>query len=342
MGMESAAGCVAEAQAARATRYTIAIPTVRGPRQLRSVIDSVRRQDGVDLALAEILIVDNSAKGDANWVVEQYAEGTPTLRYVHETMAGPSHARNRAVTDARGQILVFLDDDETADSSWLAALIEALERSSADAAFGQVVACFEAMPERHVMLADRIFSRRLDAKPHADITRLHARLGTGNSAFRTSCFAGRAPFASKVATSGGEDVILLRDLVKSRHRFVWVPSAIVLEHVACERLTAKALRARRFRQGQLRALVCLGKPFNPLSAMVWMGVGLVQAIGASLAWIFVAPAFRREARERAAIDLAGGLGKLFWWFASPTRYGALGEADPAPPPTDRSYAFSRS
>src|SRR5436305_411448 len=42
------------------------------------------------------------------------------LRNVVETNRNPATRRNRAVSEARGEVLAFIDDDATADPLWLA------------------------------------------------------------------------------------------------------------------------------------------------------------------------------------------------------------------------------
>lgn len=340
--VDASPGADSAATAERRPRCTVAIPTFRRPERLRAAIASVRAQAGMDPSDYEILIVDNSPEGSAAGIVKAFPVDGPASRYVHETGPGPAHARNRAVAEARGELLAFLDDDETAAPNWLSALIGTLETSNADAAFGKVEARFDLPPARHGSFAAEIYSRDIHVASGADVGARHAGLGTGNSIYRVSrCFAEAEPFPAKVATSGGEDTVFLRRLVSAGRRLAWAPEAIALEHVPADRVRPDSLRARRFRQGQLRALACLeGKPPDFLGVAFWMAAGTAQALKAAAFNQALRLLGQEERAERAGFDLAGGLGKVLWWVGSPTIYGVAESPDGASSLRPKTQNFS--
>jgi GT2 family glycosyltransferase len=79
-------------------------------RLLRSIEALPDRED------LEILVVDN-ASADAR--MRTICEGRPGVRHVREDLVGLNFARNRAIREARGAIVAFLDDDVTVDRNWL-------------------------------------------------------------------------------------------------------------------------------------------------------------------------------------------------------------------------------
>ena len=118
---------------------SIIVPTFRRTESLRRTLASCLRQEGVDAATVEIVVVDNCPQGSAGETVSVVANGAAMpIRYVHETRAGVSHARNAGVRNARAPLLVFLDDDEEALDGWLAGLLAAQARFGADMVFGPV------------------------------------------------------------------------------------------------------------------------------------------------------------------------------------------------------------
>lgn len=102
---------------------------------LSVVICTRNRPDSVRLTLRSILacdyppdrweaiVVDNAAAADPSIVaaVEEAGERV-SVRVVHEPVAGLSNARNCGLRNARGELIVFADDDVEVNAEWLAAL----------------------------------------------------------------------------------------------------------------------------------------------------------------------------------------------------------------------------
>ena len=75
----------------------------------------------------EVLIVDNNCTDGTVNVVEAFQERLP-IRRVTESQQGLAHARNRAVAEFRGDVLLFTDDDVRFGTDWLAAYQDAIRR----------------------------------------------------------------------------------------------------------------------------------------------------------------------------------------------------------------------
>jgi glycosyltransferase involved in cell wall biosynthesis len=72
----------------------------------------------------EVLLVDNNSTDSTKAVILQFAEGHPGIfRYLFEGRQGKSHALNSAILAARGDVLVFTDDDCIPDPNWLRAIV---------------------------------------------------------------------------------------------------------------------------------------------------------------------------------------------------------------------------
>jgi GT2 family glycosyltransferase len=70
--------------------------------------------DGID-----ILVVDNAPADDRTRAV---VAQLPGVRYFREPVPGLDFARNRALAEARGELLAFIEDDAVVDRRWLAGL----------------------------------------------------------------------------------------------------------------------------------------------------------------------------------------------------------------------------
>jgi glucosyl-dolichyl phosphate glucuronosyltransferase len=69
---------------------------------------------------AEILVIDNNSVDDTKEIVDSFTRRTPiAIFYFYESWQGVSAARNRAIKEARGDYLGFLDDECTVAPDWL-------------------------------------------------------------------------------------------------------------------------------------------------------------------------------------------------------------------------------
>jgi len=83
----------------------------------------------------ELIIVDNGSTDGTSSIVDTYKNKLP-LTLVREDTAGLSFARNTGVATARGEYIVWTDDDVRVDPDWLAAYARAFARHPDGAFFG--------------------------------------------------------------------------------------------------------------------------------------------------------------------------------------------------------------
>ena len=81
---------------------------------------------------ARVIVVDNAPKDDRTARVVYSFTG---VKYVVEPKPGLDFARNRAIQEATGELLAFLDDDVVVDRCWLQGLREAWAANPDAAAF---------------------------------------------------------------------------------------------------------------------------------------------------------------------------------------------------------------
>ncbi|ARN81497.1 glycosyltransferase [Methylocystis bryophila] len=289
---------------------SVAIPTKDRPKLLHDAIESVEAQllpPGLDI---EIVVIDNSSDGSARDVCEAHGN---LVRYVHSPIPGLSNARNRAVSESRGEFIAFLDDDEVAEPVWLSKLCEALTTTGSDAAFGAVEPEFETEHFELQEYARHFYRRRVHATTGEDISNRYYQLGTGNSCFvKARCFSIENPFQDRFNASGGEDIMLLKDLVNRGHRFVWAPEACVRERTPATRCNFAYLLKRRFRNGQIRCWVLIeGTLADKLRIVFLMASGGAQILLGAIGAAYWSVARSSKAKEQV-ITIAAGAGKLLW------------------------------
>lgn len=124
-------------------RLSVCICTFNRSASLAVTLASLTRQTYAKTGDYELLIIDNGCTDDTQRVVESYASRLP-LKRIFEDKQGQCYARNRAIAEFSGDVLLFTDDDVTLDENWLTAYASALEKyPKADLFGGRSIAAFQ-------------------------------------------------------------------------------------------------------------------------------------------------------------------------------------------------------
>ena len=107
---------------------TVAIPTYKRADMLRQTLECLVKQD-YPASLLEILIVDNNSPDDTRDVVSRFSTAAHAPRYILETQQGANHARNRAIRDARHDIIIFGDDDILVEANWVREMVRPFQEN---------------------------------------------------------------------------------------------------------------------------------------------------------------------------------------------------------------------
>lgn len=216
---------------------TVALCTRDRSDSLADCLDSLAALQYPDL---EILVVDNAPSDTAtrDLVSEHY----PDFRYVVEPVGGLSHARNRAIREARGEIIAFTDDDAIVDPDWPRHLTAAFSLAPEVACVTGLIVPLELETEPQIILEsgwsyNRGYQRRFYRVGNSDGRRdsyhLEAyRFGAGaNMAFRRSLFDSVGVFDPALGAGtpcgGGEDLDLFFRTLEAGHVLVYEPRALV-------------------------------------------------------------------------------------------------------------------
>ena len=99
---------------------TLIICTYNREKYIGPLLDSIAKND-YPTTDYEIVLVDNNCTDNTRGVCEQFAATHPdiTLRYVVETEQGLSAARNKGIKEAKGDIIIYVDDDALVDADYI-------------------------------------------------------------------------------------------------------------------------------------------------------------------------------------------------------------------------------
>ena len=213
----------------------------------------------------EVIVVDNGSTDDTRAVVESFAATRPDVpvRYVLEPRVGLSHARNKGVAEAVGDILIFADDDLFFCDGWLDELVTPFADETVGMVGGRIVPLWPEPPPawlagEHATILTGVDQGEREREYVAPEHPFGANMAVRASLARTF----DPPFDPDLGHSGdrriGWEEVRFTHLVQATHRVVYRPSALVHHRIESSRINLGYLRRAFFQlgmgQGRLRRL----------------------------------------------------------------------------------------
>ena len=207
----------------------------------------------------EIIVVDNASTDKTRQLVQGLQKNQPrsTLNYVYEARLGLHNARHAGARMAKGDILVFTDDDATFDPGWLQAYSDAFDAyPEMGAAGGPVRPVYASSPPQWILdyvgmnnvcpilsLMEPYPEFRLDQKGYF--------FGVNMAIRRDVLFevGGFNPEIFGHIWLGDGESGLNRKLWNRGMLVGYVPDAIVYHHIPSERMTVDYFRRRMANEG---------------------------------------------------------------------------------------------
>jgi glycosyltransferase involved in cell wall biosynthesis len=244
-----------------ATSLSVAICTYNRCDSLAETLTSLRALLVPNDVHWEIVVVDNNSKDLTKQVVEEFARTAPTTtRYLFEPTPGLSHARNKAVRETTGELLLFTDDDVILEPDWLQTTIDTFRDYDADCVGGKVLPVWLA--PRPTWLGDRLLNvlamldygdQVIELGRNGDDRCLYG----ANFAFRRAPLNAAGAFNVDLGRKGnfgaGEDKEIQERLRDAGGRVVYEPRSVVGHKVDASRLKKTYFRRWYYSAGRDRA-----------------------------------------------------------------------------------------
>ena len=138
---------------------------------LRRAVDSVLRQKEADF---EVLLADDGSEAEFGEIADKLAQEEERIRVIHMEPTGVSAARNRAMQEAEGDVITFLDSDDAVAPYCFAEALQVLtEHPELDGIWGGT--CFLNPDDMEKLLQDfnGILKRDISELILLDPERLH-------------------------------------------------------------------------------------------------------------------------------------------------------------------------
>ena len=150
--------------------FTVAIPTYNGANRWPLVLEKLRSQINIENISWEVIIVDNNSSDNTSKIVQDYQSRFSefvSIRYLFEPQQGAAFARLKAIKEAKGTYIGFLDDDVLPEKNWIYAAYSFCQaHPQAGAVGGQIHGDFEVeAPPEYKRLYPFLSIREHGSKP---------------------------------------------------------------------------------------------------------------------------------------------------------------------------------
>jgi glycosyltransferase involved in cell wall biosynthesis len=248
-----------QSSAERATATTPGYPhvsvcvcTYKRPLLLRRLLCELNRQITEGLFSFSVVIADNDAmQSAAPLIAEMRQKCSFEIRYCVEERQNIALARNKVVTNAHGDFLAFIDDDEFPAPDWLLKLFTTCVEYRVDGVLGPVLRHFDDKPPSWLKKS-RFYVRRVNPTG-TPVEWKEAR--TGNVLLKKEVIGSdTAPFRAEFRA--GEDQDFFRRKIDAGYRFIWSSDANAYEVVPPARWKRAYLLKKALLRGATAGLQC--------------------------------------------------------------------------------------
>tara|TARA_Y100000385_G_scaffold124527_1_gene129440 strand:- start:9260 stop:10195 length:936 start_codon:yes stop_codon:yes gene_type:complete len=271
------------------------ISTYNRERFLPKLFESIQTQS-LDNSQFEIIIVDNNSPGNTKDLTSEFKKSsTFTVKYFLELQQGLSYARNRGIKEAKGDVIIFVDDDAILDENYF----EKLD--------------YYFITEKETMaIGSKIFLKYESPKPplweNKHLNSLHAYFNLGNKkkyfskskypigtnmSFRKEVFEKIGDFnvtlgRVKSGLGGGEEKDIFMRMYANKMKVLYVPDAIVHHRIPEERTKSDFIKRQALGIGKSEKIrtTQLGL-LNYFSRILEEGTKWIASIVLFFAYLFI-------------------------------------------------------
>lgn len=112
-------------------KISVIVPVYNCEDYLPALLDSVLAQTYQNF---EIILVNDGSRDNSGAVCDDYAAKDSRIRVIHQENRGVSHARNRGLAMAAGDVVSFIDSDDTLEPDMYELLVKTMQEHGADIA----------------------------------------------------------------------------------------------------------------------------------------------------------------------------------------------------------------
>ena len=217
---------------------SVLICTYNREKYIGNLLESIAAND-LPATEYEIVLVDNNCTDNTPAVCKAFAQAHPNIRfnYVTEPEQGLSAARNKGIRTAKGDILLYVDDDALVDSWYLRTVADYMSvHPEISAVGGPIIPLYETFePEwmtrftKELLCGYLYFGEKERSFPGKRYP------GGGNAAYRAEVFQKVGFFNTELGRKGNglmgsEEKDIFDKMTAQGMRFMYLPK-MILHHI---------------------------------------------------------------------------------------------------------------
>lgn len=129
---------------------SVIMPAYNAGKYLGESIESVRQQT---YAGWELVVVDDGSTDNTSQIAQRYVDADPRVRLFFQSNGGQASARNKALREARGELVAFLDSDDLWLPEKLQSQLAVMDTRKVDLVYSDGIMFSDDAPE----LPDKFF-----------------------------------------------------------------------------------------------------------------------------------------------------------------------------------------
>ncbi len=203
-------------------KVSVVIPTKNRSALVAQAIDCIESQT-IPRDRYEVIVVDNDSSDDTQAVLEKKARIYSNLRYGIQEKRGAAATRNAGLRMAKGDLILFIDDDVQAEPKLIASHLGYQKKNPGASVIGAVTIPWGETrePFRRYLRDHRILNPYTPSKGPIDFSYYH----TSNVSTPAESLIKVGGFNEAFSIYGMEDIELGYRLEKSGSRMIFAPEA---------------------------------------------------------------------------------------------------------------------
>ena len=235
---------------------SIIICTFKRPDLLANVLGDIEAAAICAPVGWELIVVDNDGDARVKKICDQSLLKSDQLKYFHEPKVGLSLARNRAVSEASGHWLLFLDDDLRFDAEFVSDMLAAIDNHDVGVICPRMITPIQENWPRWLKIRVRSGIGQFDLGESKTELNETTKIPVGACmCLDRNVYDRFGPFSENIGRTGsklygGEETLLFTQAFDSAIKGVYLPSIVVHHEFILGKSTKNYWRRQGFYGGR--------------------------------------------------------------------------------------------